>query len=139
MTLPDNNRAANSNSFNPDAPIMSVTAPDAKTVVYKLKEPASYIMQRIANMITGEAGTIYPRETGRSFDPRKDQIGTGGFMLDKYEPSVGLTYKRNPDYWNKNEPRIGTLEIPVIPQYATGLAAARGGQSTPSSSARPTS
>jgi len=127
-SLPGNNRAANSNKFNPDAPIMSVTAPDAKTVVYKLKEPASYIMQRLTTMVTGEAGSIYPKEAGTSFDPRKDQIGTGGFTLEKWEPSVGLTYKRNPDYWNKDEPRIGTLEIPVIPQYATGLAALAAGQ-----------
>ncbi len=127
-SLPANNRAANSNKFNPAAPIMSVTAPDDKTVVYKLKEPASYIMQRLANMVTGEAGTIQPKETGSSFDPRKDQIGTGGFILDKWEPSVGLTYKRNPDYWNKDEPRIGTLEVPIIPQYTTGLAALQSGQ-----------
>ena len=51
------NRAANANSANPNAPIISVTAPDARTVVYKLKEPTSYILQRLATMTTGEAGT----------------------------------------------------------------------------------
>jgi ABC-type transport system substrate-binding protein len=56
-----NNKAANYNSANPNAPIMSVEAPDAYTIVYKLKEPTSYIMQRIANMITGELGSIYPK------------------------------------------------------------------------------
>jgi ABC-type transport system substrate-binding protein len=127
-SLPSNNRAANSNTHNPNAPILSVTAPDARTIVYKLKEPASFLMQRLANMITGEAGTVQPREAGSTFDPRQDQIGTGGFMLEKYEPSVGLTYKRNPDHWNKDEPRIGTLEVPLIPEYATGLAALQSGQ-----------
>jgi ABC-type transport system substrate-binding protein len=88
-------------------------------------------MQRFANMITGELGTIQPREANEgTFDPRKDQIGTGGYMLDKWEPSVGLTYKRNPDYWNKDEPRIGTLEVPIVPgsAYATGLSAFKSGQ-----------
>jgi peptide/nickel transport system substrate-binding protein len=129
-SLASNNRAANINEFNPNAPIMSVTAPDAKTVVYKLKEPTSYIMQRLAVMITGEIGAVYPRETGAGFDPRLDQIGTGGFILDKWEPSIGLTYKRNPDYWDKDEPRIGTLEVPIIPgnAYATGLSAFKTGQ-----------
>jgi ABC-type transport system substrate-binding protein len=129
-SLPSNNRAANINEFNPNAPLMSVTAPDARTVVYKLKEPTSYILQRFASMITGELGQLYPRETGESFNPRLEQIGTGGYILDKWEPSVGLTYKRNPDFWNKDEPRIGTLEVPIIPgsAYATGLSAFKTGQ-----------
>jgi len=130
-SLPSNNRAANVNEFNPNAPILSVTAPDANTVVYKLKEPTSFIMQRLANMITGELGTIQPREAFEgTFNPRLDQIGTGGFILDKWEPSIGLIYKRNPDYWNKEEPRIGTLEVPIIlgSAYATGLASFKSGQ-----------
>jgi len=130
-SLPSNNRAANVNEFNPNAPILSVTAPDASTVVYKLKEPTSFIMQRLANMITGELGTIQPREAYEgTFNPRLDQIGTGGFILDKWEPSIGLTYKRNPDYWNKEEPRVGTLEVPIIlgSAYATGLASFKNGQ-----------
>ena len=121
------NRAANANSVNPNAPIVSVTAPDANTVVYKLKEPSSFIMQRLATMVTGEAGTQLPREADNGFDPRQDQIGTGGFMLDKYEPSVRLAYKRNPDYWNKQEPYVDTLEIPLITSYANGLAQFKAG------------
>jgi peptide/nickel transport system substrate-binding protein len=117
--IPNNNRGANYNSVNPAAPIISVTAPDAKTVVYKLKEPSSYIMQRIANMITGELGSIYPKETDAGFDPRKGQIGTGGFILDKYTPSASLNYKRNPDYWNKDAVFIDNLEMPIINQAAT--------------------
>jgi len=115
------NRAANANSVTASAPILSVTAPDAKTVVYKLKEPTSFILQRLANMVTGEAGTMMPRETESGFDPKTGQIGTGGYIQDKYTPSVGSTYKRNPDYWNKTEPYFDTIEIPTIPQYATAL------------------
>ncbi len=118
-----NNKAANFNSVNPGAPIISVTAPDASTIVYKLKEPSSYIMQRIANMITGELGQIYPKEASDgSMDPRKQQIGTGGFMLDKYVPSGSLTYKRNPDYWNNDAVYTDSLEIPFISDPAQRLA-----------------
>jgi ABC-type transport system substrate-binding protein len=130
-SLASNNRAANVNEFNPNAPIISVTAPDTSTLVYNLKEPTSFILQRLANMITGELGTIQPREAYEgTFNPRTDQIGTGGFILDKFEPSIGLTYKRNPDYWNQEEPRIGTLEVPIIlgSAYSTGLAALKSGQ-----------
>jgi peptide/nickel transport system substrate-binding protein len=111
-----NNKAANVNSVNPTAPIMSVTAPDARTIVYKLKEPTSFIMQRIGNMITGEIGAIYPKEADKGMDTRKQQIGTGGFILDKYEPSLSLTYKRNPEYWNKEAVFTDILEVPFINQ-----------------------
>jgi peptide/nickel transport system substrate-binding protein len=117
--IPNNNRAAHYNSVNPAAPLMSVTAPDARTVVYKLKEPSSYIMQRIAVMITGELGSIYPKETGQGFDPRSGQIGTGGYILDRHVPSASLHYKRNPEYWNKDAVFIDTLDMPIINQAAT--------------------
>ncbi len=129
-----NNKTANFNSANPNAPIMSVEAPDAFTVVYKLKEPTSFIMQRLANMITGEAGSIYPKEADSGFDPRKQQIGTGGFILDKHIPSSSLTYRRNPDYWNKDAVYTDVLEIPFLndpaaraAQFQTGAIYAVGG------------
>jgi peptide/nickel transport system substrate-binding protein len=100
--------------------VESVTAPDARTVIYKLATPVSYFMQRLSTMVTGLAGTVMPRETDNGFDPRTEQIGTGGFVLERYEPSVRFIYRRNPDYWNKVEPYIDTIEIPIVPQYATG-------------------
>src|SRR5690349_4744030 len=66
------NRAANANAANPNAQILSVSAPDARTVVYKLKESTSFILHRFATMTTGEAGTQMPRETDNGFDPRKE-------------------------------------------------------------------
>jgi ABC-type transport system substrate-binding protein len=130
-----NNKAANFNSANPNAPILSVEAPDPFTVVYKLKEPTSFIMQRLANMITGEAGSIYPKEADGGFDPRKQQIGTGAYILDRHVPSSSLTYRRNPDYWNAKEAGFpDVLEIPFLndptarlAQFKTGAIYAVGG------------
>ena len=74
-------------------------------------------------MITGELGQIYPKEASDgSMDPRKQQIGTGGFMLDKYTPSSKLVYKRNPDYWNKDAVYTDVLDIPFISDPAQRLA-----------------
>jgi ABC-type transport system substrate-binding protein len=118
-----NNKAANFNSVNPAAPIVSVTAPDMGTIVYKLTEPSSYIMARIANMITGELGQIYPREANAgTMDPRTQQIGTGGFILEEHNPSASLTYRRNPDYWNKEAAYTDVLEVPIINDPAQRLA-----------------
>ncbi len=116
-----NNKFANSNKLNPNAPIMSMTAPDAGTVVLKLKEPATYIFQRLASMITGELGSIYPRESGSTFDPKTDQIGTGAWELDHFAPSIELVYRRNPTYWGKDG-YFDIIKMPVLSEYATRLA-----------------
>jgi ABC-type transport system substrate-binding protein len=116
------NRQANANKVNPNAPIVSVTSTDKSTVVYKLAQPTSFILQRLATMITGEAGTQMPKETDNGFDPTKGQIGTGGFVLDRYEPSVGFTYKRFADYWNTKEPYADSIEIPILSEYSSALA-----------------
>ena len=113
------NTAANINSVNPNAPILGVTAPDSRTVVYRLKEPTSFIMQRLANMITGELGQVYPKEAkDGGYNPRERQIGTGAYILEKFEPSVGLTYRRNPDYWNQEAGFPDSLEVPFINEAA---------------------
>jgi peptide/nickel transport system substrate-binding protein len=127
VSLPSNNRATNANSINPTAPVVSVTSPDAKTVVVKLKEPTSYMLQRYTSMVTGEIGSIYPREADGGFDPKKDQIGTGGYILDKWEPSVAISYRKNPDYWDKQAAYYDTIQYPVVPEYATQLAQFKSG------------
>jgi peptide/nickel transport system substrate-binding protein len=127
VTLPANNAAANANVRNPNAPVLSVTAPDARTVVYQLKEPASYIMQRLARLVTGELGTIQPRETGETFDPKLEQIGTGGFILEEWTPSVRMVYRRNTEYWKKDEVHIDRIESPFLREYAAGIAQLKSG------------
>jgi ABC-type transport system substrate-binding protein len=122
-----NNSVSSFNQLNPFAPIESVEAPDKYTVVFKLKTPSSYLMHRFANMITGELGTITPRETGDTFDPKKDQIGTGGFIRESFEPSVKTVYKRNPEYFEKGLPYIDRVEIPVLPEYQAQIAQFRTG------------
>jgi len=118
-----NNKGANSNKVNPAAPVLSFEAPDSKTVVIKLKEPSSYMLQRLSSMITGEIGSIYPKEAYKGFDPKLDQIGTGPYMLEKFTPSVSVVHKRNPDYWDaKNAGFIDTINFPNIPEYAAQLA-----------------
>jgi ABC-type transport system substrate-binding protein len=129
ITLPSNNRAANANEFNPGAPILSVEAADDSTVVIRLAAPATYLLQRIASMITGELGSglSYPRETGDGFDPTKDQIGTGGFELEKWEPSVSMRYRRAPDHWDPTTPYFDELNFALIPEYSARLAQLKNG------------
>jgi peptide/nickel transport system substrate-binding protein len=114
------------NAANPNAPVLSVTAPDSKTIQFKLKEPVVFLLAALTPTQTGKPN-IVPKETEKSFDIRQDMIGTGPFMLDKYTPTVGFTYKRNPDYWDKDFPLVDTIDMPIVREYAQAVAQFRAG------------
>jgi peptide/nickel transport system substrate-binding protein len=115
-----------SNAANPDAPVLSVEAPDDETIVFNLQEPVVFLLPALTPAQTGKP-SIIPKETDSTFDIRSDMIGTGPFMLESYAPTVGFTYKRNPDYYDKDFPLIDTIEMPLIPEYAAALAQVKAG------------
>jgi len=109
-----NNATASANALNPSAPILGMEAPDARTVVVKLAYPAGFILQRFANMFAGELGAIYPKESGTTFDPARDQIGTGPFELEEFQPSVRVVHKRFEEYWDENHGFFDRIEVPLL-------------------------
>src|SRR5438477_1368 len=56
------------------------------------------------------------------FDIVKRVIGSGPWQLADYQPSVGLTWKRNQGYYDKSLPYIDQVNTPVLSEYASGLA-----------------
>lgn len=124
-----NNAPANANQLNPQAPILSMEATDSHTVLVKFAFPPSYILQRFASMITGELGSIYPKETYDTFNPEFEQIGTGPFMLDSFEPSIGIRYRPNPEYFNRDaEGFLDEVHFPLLAEYSARLAQFRRGE-----------
>jgi len=120
------NRTVVANSANPDAPVLSLTTPDARTVVIKFAEPLvyaqAYLTQRgYLNIVPKEA------ENTQVLDLRQKTIGTGPFGLADYKPSIGLTFKRHPDYWDKDRPYIDQIEYPIITEYSAANAQFRSG------------
>jgi peptide/nickel transport system substrate-binding protein len=55
-------------------------------------------------------------------------IGTGPFLLERYEPNVKTVFKRNPDYYRQGQPYVDGVEWLVLEDESTGLAMYRTGQ-----------
>jgi peptide/nickel transport system substrate-binding protein len=55
-------------------------------------------------------------------------IGTGPFILERYEPNVKTVFTRNPEYFRDGQPYVDGVEWLVIPDESTGLAMYRTGQ-----------
>ncbi len=112
------------NSVSPDSPIVGVTAPDAKTVVFKLAFPYASIADLLAwhNYIQ-----IEPVEADGGFDPRTDMRGSGAWFMDEYRPSQVMRLRRNPAWYEKDRPYLDGIDAVIVPEYATGLAQLRAG------------
>ena len=109
-------------------PVDRVEAVDRYTVRFRLKEPFVWLVHMLAN----PAGTwIVPREVvEKQGDLKKAEsaIGTGPFILDRYEPNVKTVFRRNPDYFRPGLPAVDGVEWLVLEDDAAGLAAYRTGQ-----------
>lgn len=57
-----------------------------------------------------------------------DGIGTGGYQLDKFEPGVRLSAKKNPNYWKSGRAHFDSVEINAITDTAARTSALRSGQ-----------
>jgi len=55
-------------------------------------------------------------------------IGTGPFILERYEPNVKTVFKRNPAYFLQGQPYVDGVEWLVLDDESTGLAMYRTGQ-----------
>src|SRR6266511_2952167 len=82
----------------PLAPVEAITFPDNRTVTLKLRQPDSRILSLL---VSWDTLNIMPREADGGFDPRKDIRGHGPWMLESYEPSVRMVYRKNPDFYIK--------------------------------------
>ena len=62
-------------------------------------------------------------------DWEKTFIGTGPWILDTYTPEVGVTYKKNPTYWDTARiPVTDASEIKFYPEEQARILAIQGGE-----------
>jgi peptide/nickel transport system substrate-binding protein len=93
-----------------------IQTPDSQTVVFKLKTPYAEFRTMMASI---KFAWILPREAlAGSYDPLKTPIGSGPFIFDTFTPDVAVTYKRNPNYWEKGIPYLDAVRVAIIPDIA---------------------
>jgi peptide/nickel transport system substrate-binding protein len=110
----------------------SVEVIDRYTVAFHMKQVEPTMLNTLSESIRG---SILPREQTHpaSLVRRPGGIGTGPFMAaGPYEYKVGITYKRNPDYWLFDDgnrlPYLDGFRVVVIPDQSARLTAFRTGK-----------
>ncbi len=103
--------------------IDSMDAPDDYTVVLHLNAVDVPLVAALAVVNT----SILSSDVIANGDPATDAVGTGPFMLESWEPDQKTVLKANPDYWGDG-PYVDGIEIRIIPEEASILAAMRAGE-----------
>ncbi len=55
-------------------------------------------------------------------------VGTGPYYVEEWTPGVGIKYQKHPDYWKEGRPYADSVEVQVIVETRTRLAALQTGQ-----------
>jgi peptide/nickel transport system substrate-binding protein len=98
------------------------------TVKFVLKEPFVWLVDVLAN--PRSMWIIAPEVVQQYGDLKKAEhaIGTGPFLLERYEPNVKTVFKRNPDYFRQGQPYVDGVEWLVVDDPSSALAMYRTGQ-----------
>jgi peptide/nickel transport system substrate-binding protein len=117
----------NANRFLLDA-VDRVEVVDRYTVKFLLKEPYVWFLSVLA--YPQSMWIVAPEVVQQFGDLKKVEtaIGTGPFVLERYEPNVKTIFTRNPEYYREGQPYVDGVEWLVIPDESTGLAMYRTGQ-----------
>ena len=95
---------------------------DKYTVKFTLKEPNAWFLDLLASTSTW----IIAKECVEKFgDLKKAEsvVGTGPWMLERWEPNVKLVYVRNPHYFVPGLPYADGVEASIDPDPSSRLAA----------------
>ena len=102
------------NELTPDAPVVSMTAPDDRTVVIKLSQPDATLFGLLAQV---RAGNFYvlPREA-EQVDYRNKSIGSGPWMMKNWAPGSdgrpGAQPRLPPEQQRRRPPLPGRVALP---------------------------
>jgi peptide/nickel transport system substrate-binding protein len=90
--------------------MVSATAKDAKTVVFKLKNPNDQTWPFILGTSAGPIvdSKVFPAD--KLLDDSK-AIGSGPYMISSYDKNQQVTFKANPNYTGTDKPKTGTVNL----------------------------
>ena len=103
--------------------IESMEAPDDLTVVMNLNTPDVPLLTALSS----RNAVILSADVIANGDPATDVVGTGPFVLDEWAQDEQTLLSANADWWGEG-PNIDGIEIRIIPDEATIMAALRAGE-----------
>lgn len=111
---------------NEVANIQSMDVVDDSTIRINLKEWNSSSLEAIGYFIRYISPTAF--KTHDKEWANRNPVGTGPFLLEKWEQNVSVKYKKNPNYWEKGKPNLDGIEMLIIEDPMTASSAMKSGE-----------
>jgi oligopeptide transport system substrate-binding protein len=111
-----------------DPSTLGVRAVDDYTLEYTLKQPASYFSTILAFSTTYPVRMDVINEYGDQWTEPGNFVGNGAYVLTEWAHEDHLTLEKNPLYHTADEVTIERIEMPIIVEDATALAAYERGE-----------
>ncbi len=105
--------------------ITAIVAEDDHTVRFDLEEPNTAFL----NVLAAAPTSILPiKELNEgSFNPKKDILGSGPFMVVEHVQDQYWKLARNSHFWRKDRPLLDEFLIKILPNDSARIAALRDG------------
>jgi peptide/nickel transport system substrate-binding protein len=105
------------------AAVDAVEAPDATTLIVKLKEPSAPLLTSLALI------AIVPKSMEANKDAlQKAPMGTGPFAFKEWQPNGFIELSRHSGWWNAAAPKLAGVKFNIVPESATRQAGLASGQ-----------
>jgi peptide/nickel transport system substrate-binding protein len=100
-------------------------AVDPQTVEFRLDAPNGSFPYLVSS--DNYNAIILPKDYDGNW--QKTFIGTGPWKLQKFTPNVGVTFVKNPDYWDKTRvPKVDTSDVKFYDEEAAQVVALQSGE-----------
>jgi peptide/nickel transport system substrate-binding protein len=120
--------------FNPNGPVilkelLAVETPDPLTAVFRLENPAPYLMMTLSsNNIPVICKSVFEGTAPLSNPTANKPIGTGPYKFVEWNRGQFIRLDRNEKYWKPGLPRLNRILARFIPDAATRSAAMEAGE-----------
>jgi oligopeptide transport system substrate-binding protein len=100
---------------------VAVEAPDPRTVVYRLENPAPYFLQTLASNVASPVPRVKIEALGRQWTRPGQMVSNGPFMLAEWVPNDHVTLVKNPNFFDAANVKLDKVNWYPSENQATSL------------------